>query len=71
MKINELIKKLSEFDGDMEVVFRTYERFDIDEHEVDYVERDHNVEISTSDTICFGAWETRKVKPYVVIGIED
>ena len=71
MTIKELIEKLSAFDGDMNVVFRTYEEFEIDEYETDHIPHDHEVEICKSDYIETGVWEMEKVDPYVVIKLND
>ena len=71
MTIKELIEKLSAFDGDMNVVFRTTEEFEIDEYETDTISHDHDVEIYESDYVVSGAWEITNVAPYVVIKLND
>ena len=71
MTIKELIEKLSAFDGDMNVVFRTTEKFEIDEYETDTISHDHDVEIYESDFIERGVWEVQEVNPYVVIKLDD
>ncbi len=71
MTIKELIEKLSAFDGDMNVVFRTTEEFEIDEYETDTIPHDHEVEIYKSDYVVSGPWEVKDVAPYVVIKLDD
>lgn len=71
MKIRDLINALSEYDPEMDVVFRTYEQFEIDDYETDTESRDHDIRIYASETKETSAWETREVAPYVVIELED
>lgn len=71
MTVKELIEKLSAYDGEMNVVFRTTEQFEIDEYETDTIYHSHEIDIHTSDWVESGPWEIKKTTPYVVIEIKE
>lgn len=67
MTVKELIEKLSAFDGDMNVLFTTFEPMPVGwatiAHPID--------EIETKDSVDYAVWETKKVPPFVEISLRD
>ena len=67
MTVKELIERLSAFDGDMNVVFTTFEPMP-----AEWTTIAHPIgEIEAKDSVDYAAWETKDVPPFVEISLRE